>query len=259
VTESRVVAAPGSRAPRQLSDGAGTAAAWHLVADRCAASGSFPTSLVASWQQELDAVQSRICALELVADHRLVPVVGLDPGVHALVALANASRGSSWRLDHLVDVAAAVELAYRATCQHAKVADQLAEDQARETNKRHVLDGDWSITQAAVLVAEIGPAAYRLLVRGYGAAQLARLQGGRSAALLGAASSLGALVAGGGAGDGVGAAAGMSPVGARVLAWACEQPAVCAEPARSASEPASEPANEPANEPASAPTGGRAR
>jgi hypothetical protein len=74
---------------------------------------------------------------------------------------------------------------------------QQGTDDERCPNARVVLDGDWSITQAAVLVADIGPAAYRCLVRGYGSTQVGQLFGDTEPlALMKAAVDLGALVAG---------------------------------------------------------------
>jgi hypothetical protein len=140
-------------------------------------------------------------------------------GTHALLALAGARLGSGWSSSRLVAAAAAVEQAHRATRHHGAVADDGLG--ARAANTWHVLDGDWSITEAATLAAELGPVAYRLLVRGYGAAQLARLGGGGAAAvaLFPAAISLGAFVA---HVDDVGfpLAVGASPA-AVLLGWAC--------------------------------------
>jgi hypothetical protein len=70
-------------------------------------------------------------------------------------------------------------------------------DGGKYPNARVVLDGDWSITQAAVLVADIGPQAYRFLVRGYGSTQVGQLVGDADPlALMKAAVDLAALVAG---------------------------------------------------------------
>ena len=211
---------------------------WRDVVGRCAReAGPFPAALVEAWQGEIDAVEARIDALECAAGYLPGCLHGLEAGVHALVALASPRRAppraasQSWAASRLVDLAAAVELAYRATRHHDQVRD--AASSSREENRRHVLDGDWSITQAAVLAADAGPRAYRLLVRGYGAAQLGRLGMVATPALLATAAALGALA--GGIGDPAGDSAvdpAIDPAvdlgrpdstalyAARVLAWA---------------------------------------
>lgn len=195
------------------SDGptAGATAPWRSVVSSCAlAAGPFDPGLLAAWQRELDDVQRRVMTLR--GD---VPVVvaAADPlpvGVHALLTLAGARLGAQWLRAQLVDAAAAVELAHRAVTQHEAVRDRPSaglpanapppvEPLPTTNNKEHVLGGDWSITQAARLVADIGPSAYRLLVRGWGAAQLTRLETGASSdrnVLFDTAISLGALAAG---------------------------------------------------------------
>jgi hypothetical protein len=175
--------------------------AWRAVVDRCAAEvGPIAPRLLTAWREELDAVEARVDALERAAPHcseRMLPCVD---GVHALVALASARLGSTWSPTELRDVASAVELAYRATRHHDSVADRDDEGSAQGGNRQHVLDGDWSITQAAVLVADVGPVAYRLLVRGYGKAQVTRLEPDRAGPgaveLLDTAAALGGHVAG---------------------------------------------------------------
>ena len=171
---------------------------WRGIVDACpATAGPFTPVQLRSWRIGLDAVESRVHALESAARYLPDRGVGVSsPGLHALVALSVVPEPNS---DQLVDVGAAVELAYRATCHHKCVRDALPVDGGRsfrDNNKRHVLDGDWAITQAAVLVADIGPNAYRLLVRGYGAAQLARFESRPTAALLTTALMLGRLVSG---------------------------------------------------------------
>ncbi len=95
--------------------------------------------------------------------------------------LTSARLADAWDPGKLSDVATAVELAYRASLHHRVVSDVSDEPTSpagtRSPNTRVVLDGDWSITQAAVLVADIGPSAYRILVRGYGATQVGQLCG----------------------------------------------------------------------------------
>ncbi len=191
---------------------------WRQLVDAVARSaGPFPRPLLRSWRAELDAVEALVRLLERTAPAAAGPVP--REGVHALLALAGARLGSGWSSSRLVSAAAAVELAHRATRHHSAVADDGVG--ARAANTWHVLDGDWSITEAATLAAELGPVAYRLLVRGYGAAQLARLGGDRAAAaaLFPAAISLGAFVA---HVDDVGfpLAVGASPA-AVLLGWAC--------------------------------------
>jgi len=172
---------------------------------------------MADWRDELDAVEARARGLERAApgtwglggvrphDRRREP--RSDDGVHALVTLASARLGVAWPARHLIDVACAVELAYRATKHHHEITDRRSDGRVeparahgdRGDNRRHVLDGDWSITEAAVLVAEVGPSAYRLLVRGYGMVQLARLDAREAAgrtALVPTAVALGGLVGG---------------------------------------------------------------
>jgi hypothetical protein len=182
-------------------------AAWRDVVDRAVdALGHVTPVLARHWRSELDDVESRVAGLE-----RSAPAGSADDGLHAFAALAGARLGEMWQPRQLVDVAAAAELAYRATRHHEAVvnvqpaeADGLtgamgagaASAAPRSGNTRVVLDGDWSITQAAVLVADIGPTAYRLLVRGYGRTQMARLSGGVDrSSLLRAAAALGGLVA----------------------------------------------------------------
>jgi hypothetical protein len=173
------------------------ASAWRDATDACArvaieAGLAFPLPLVSAWRGELDAVETRVRALERSApgSPALDPAAG--DGAHALLALASARLGTGWLRGQLIDVAAAVELAYRATRHHDAVSDC-----SHASNKQRVRDGDWAITEAAVLVADVGPVAYRLLVRGYGAAQLVRLEPGEPVlSLLPTAVSLGALVAG---------------------------------------------------------------
>lgn len=119
-------------------------------------------------------------------------------GLHAFVALATARLADAWDPAQLIDVATAVELAHRASQHHRRVVDApTMSDGEKCPNGRVVLDGDWSITQAAVLVADIGPAAYRCLVRGYGSTQVGQLFGdAEPLALMKAAVELAGMVAG---------------------------------------------------------------
>lgn len=191
---------------------------WRATVARCdAEAGPFDVRLVAAWCDEIDEVQARVGRLEAAADARGDAWADEEVGRYALVALAAARSGALWSGEQLIAVGAAVELAYRATRHHAQVRDRRETNPARDDNRRHVLDGDWSITQAAVLVADIGPDAYRLLVRGYGAAQVARFAGLAPTALLASALSLGQLVAG--VRDFGAVVAGTA--GDRVYRWAC--------------------------------------
>ena len=170
-----------------------------------AGAGPVPPALADGWRRELDDVEHRVLAAGRTGPRRLeiaVAASALDDGMHALVVLATARLGTVWAVGDLLDVASAVELADRATRHHDAVADRFEGSKAgsgRRRNVSAVLDGDLSITQAAILVADVGAAAYRILVRGYGGAQVARLRGDlveARVALLQAATSLGALVAG---------------------------------------------------------------
>jgi hypothetical protein len=194
---------------------------WRGAVDNVlATAGPVPRALADGWRRELDDVERRVLAAgrtglrrptnampvsavrASVATVSELPASALDDGMHALVVLATARLGTVWAVDDLLDVACAVELADRATRHHDAVADRLEDPRVgfgRRRNVLAVLDGDLSITQAAVLVADVGSTAYRILVRGYGGAQVARLRGDLVAArvaLLQAATSLGALVAG---------------------------------------------------------------
>jgi len=198
------------------------APSWAATVLRCEAeAGPFDAGLLGAWIHEIEMVQRRVGALEAPAGSATQRAAAPDrrvdeaPGRYALVALAAARSGEFWSTEQLVAVGAAVELAYRATRHHDEVRDR-GDQRARDDNRRHVLDGDWSITQAAVLVADIGPEAYRLLVRGYGAAQVARFAGRSPTALLASAMALGQLVAG--VRDGTAISA--DSVGARVYGWA---------------------------------------
>ena len=168
-----------------------------LVDDATARLGAVSPALLRHLRAELDEVERRVALLECSA-----PVPAAVDGLHALVALATARLADVWDSAQLIDVATAVELAHRASQHHRLVVDtavdtQIRPDGERCPNVRVVLDGDWSITQAAVLVADIGPAAYRCLVRGYGSTQVGQLFGdAEPLALLEAAVDLGILVAG---------------------------------------------------------------
>lgn len=192
-------------------DAAAAAVPWRSLVAVCAlAAGPFDPALLAAWRGELDDVQERVATLR--GDVPVVVEVAdpLPVGVHALLTLAGARLGRRWQRAQLIDAAAAVELAHRAVTQHEAVRDRPSAGSLGNAappvgpspttnNKEHVLGGDWSITQAARLAADIGPSAYRLLVRGWGAAQLTRLQTGSASArnvLFGTALSLGALAAG---------------------------------------------------------------
>lgn len=193
-------------------DASADASRWRSVIERCARdAGPFDPSLLASWRREMDGVAARLAALRREAPVVAVAADPLPAGVHALLAIAGARLGSVWRPEQLVDAATAMELAWHAVLQHAAVRDRDVDGRGGDAscggrpievaplNKLHVLHGDWSITQAARLVADIGPAAYRVLVRGWGAAQLIRLRTGQAAAagvLFDTAISLGALTAG---------------------------------------------------------------
>ena len=167
-------------------------AAWRgRVDDLARVAGPFPGELVAAWRVELDNAQARRPL-----------TVAASGGVHALLVLAGARLGKSWEPQWLIDLAAAVELAHHAIRSHAGVRDGPPGNAVRRAhNVKQVLDGDFAITQAALLAAEVSPAAYRMLVRGYGACQVAALRPGakpasRIAPLAVAAFGLGALVAG---------------------------------------------------------------
>jgi hypothetical protein len=172
----------------------GGVTAWRdLVDDATSRLGPVSPALVRHWRAELDEVERRVALLEYSA-----PVATPADGLHAFVALASARLADTWDPAQLIDVATAVELAHRASQHHRQVLDtEQGPDDERCPNARVVLDGDWSITQAAVLVADIGPAAYRCLVRGYGSTQVGQLFGDTERlALMKAAVDLGALVAG---------------------------------------------------------------
>jgi hypothetical protein len=177
---------------------------WRSVVEDCAlAVGRLDPSVLSAWRRELDDAQRRVAALRGDVPGGCGVEDPLPVGVHALLTLAGARLGVRWRPGQLVDAAAAAELAHRAVLQHEAVRDRPASvvraAAVAPINKGHVLGGDWSITQAARLVADIGPAAYRVLVRGWGAAQLTRLRTGVPSerdALFATAISLGALTAG---------------------------------------------------------------
>jgi hypothetical protein len=167
--------------------------AWRdLVDDATSRLGPVSPALVRHWRAELDEVEGRVAHLECAA-----PVDSADDGLHAFVALATARLADAWDPAQLIDAATAVELAHRASQHHRRVVDtEKGPDGERWPNARVVLDGDWSITQAAVLVAGIGPAAYRCLVRGYGSTQVGQIFGdAEPLALMKAAVELAALVA----------------------------------------------------------------
>jgi hypothetical protein len=202
---------------------------WRDVVDRAAAAiGPISPTLVRHWHTEMDDVEHRVADLDpSSADPSNAFAAG---GLHALVALAVARLGELWQPRELVDVAAAVELAYRASHQHRRVVNgfgpHLPPVSGVRPNTKAVLEGDRSITQAAVLVADVGPAAYRVLVRGYGATQVGQLcDAPAPTALVEAAVGLGALVAGVSAADldqlwrGVDLPADRRSTPAAVLAW----------------------------------------
>jgi len=186
--------------------------AWRdLVDDATSRLGLVSPALVRHWRAELDEVERRVALLEYAA-----PVDSADDGLHAFVVLATARLADAWDPAQLIDAATAVELAHRASQHHRLVVDTAVDSTAvdatavdatavdategrdgeRCPNARVVLDGDWSITQAAVLVAGIGPAAYRCLVRGYGSTQVGQIFGdAEPLALMKAAVELAALVA----------------------------------------------------------------
>jgi hypothetical protein len=171
--------------------------AWReLVDDATSRLGLVSPALVRHWRAELDEVERRVALLEYAA-----PMGSASDGLHAFVALAAARVADAWDPAQLIDVATAVELAHRASQHHRQVVDAEVDsakwpDGERCPNARVVLDGDWCITQAAVLVAGIGPAAYRCLVRGYGSTQVGQLLGdAEPLALMKAAVELAALVA----------------------------------------------------------------
>jgi hypothetical protein len=171
--------------------------AWRdLVDDATSRLGPVSPALVRHWRAELDEVEGRVALLEYAA-----PVDSADDGLHAFVALATARLADTWDPAQLIDAATAVELAHRASQHHRLVVDTAVDSAMRpdgepRPNTRVVLDGDWSITQAAVLVAGIGPAAYRCLVRGYGSTQVGQIFGdAEPLALMKAAVELAALVA----------------------------------------------------------------
>jgi len=175
--------------------------AWRdLVDDATGRLGLVSPALVRHWRAELDEVERRVALLECAA-----PVDSVADGLHAFVALAAARVADAWDPAQLIDAATAVELAHRASQHHRQVVDIAVDtaldlmtrpDGEKSPNARVVLDGDWSITQAAVLVAGIGPAAYRCLVRGYGSTQVGQIFGdAEPLALMKAAVELAALVA----------------------------------------------------------------
>lgn len=170
--------------------------AWReLVDDATSRLGLVSPALVRHWRAELDEVERRVALVEYAA-----PVGSASDGLHAFVALASARIADAWDPAQLLDVATAVELAHRASQHHRQVVDTAVDsikgpDGERCPNVRVVLDGDWCITQAAVLVAGVGPAAYRCLVRGYGSMQVGQLFGeAEPLALMKAAVELAALV-----------------------------------------------------------------
>ena len=172
--------------------------AWRdVVDDATSRLGPVSPALVRHWRAELDEVERRVELLECAA-----PKASAVDGLHAFVALATARLADAWDPAQLIDVATAVELAHRASQHHRQVVETAVDsikrpDGERCPNVRVVLDGDWSITQAAVLVADIGPATYRCLVRGYGATQVGQIFGdAEPLALMKAAVELAALVAG---------------------------------------------------------------
>ena len=177
---------------------------WRDVVDRAAAAiGPISPTLLRHWHNEMDDVEQRVLYLD---DSSVDTQNTSAAGLHALVVLGVARLGETWQPRQLVDVAAAVELAYRASHQHRRVVNgvgsHLPAASGVRLNTQAVLDGDRSITQAAVLVAEVGPEAYRLLVRGYGATQVGQLcDAPAPTALVEAAVGLGALVAGVSAAD----------------------------------------------------------
>jgi len=176
--------------------GGGVRAWRELVDDATSRLGLVSPALVRHWRAELDEVERRVALLEHAA-----PVDSADDGLHAFVVLATARLADAWDPAQLIDAATAVELAHRASQHHRLVVDTAVDsmkrpDGGRCPNARVVLDGDWSITQAAVLVAGIGPAAYRCLVRGYGSTQVGQIFGdAEPLALMKAAVELAALVA----------------------------------------------------------------
>ena len=175
----------------QTIPAAGTA--WRDLVDRAdGVLGTVSPALARHWRTELDEVEQRVARLE-----RSAPEPAFDDGVRAFVALATARLADEWDPQRLIDVATAVELAHRATRHHRAIVNRSdSHNVSASKNVTVVLDGDWSITQAAVLVADIGPAAYRILVRGYGATQVGQLSGvGDPLGLVRAAVALGALVA----------------------------------------------------------------
>jgi len=230
---------------------------WRDVVDRAAlAVGPISPTLLRHWHNEMDDVEHRVTDLDPswvegrgpAEPHGLSTARGAD-GLHALVALAVARLGDMWQPRQLVDVAAAVELAYRASHQHRRVVNGLGPHASPASgvrpNTKAVLEGDRSITQAAVLVADVGPAAYRVLVRGYGATQVGQLcDAPAPTALIDAAVGLGALVAGVSAADidqlwrEVDLPADRRSTSAAVLAWARAEvlAAVSSPPAGSPSE-----------------------
>src|SRR5450631_176430 len=134
----------------QTTPAAGTA--WRDLVDRAdGVLGTVSPALARHWRTELDEVEQRVARLE-----RSAPEPALDDGVHAFVALATARLADEWDPQRLIDVAAAVELAHRATRHHRAIVNSSASHKVSAShsvsaskNVTVVLDGDWSITQAA--------------------------------------------------------------------------------------------------------------
>jgi hypothetical protein len=208
VVEPGAAKAPAATGLAVPSPWADVVARWAAAAARAA-----PAPATGTWRQQLAAVAARIDGLD---DTSYAGSRGAADGVHALTCLVAAGPFGGYDPRRLIDVAGAVELAYRATRHHDEVVDT-------GDNRAPVLAGDWAITQAALLVADDGPQAYRILVRGYGAAQQERLAARASAqrvpALLRTAVALGCHVR---TGDATAGAPDVAALTARVVRWASQ-------------------------------------
>ena len=149
--------------------------AWRdLVDDATSRLGLVSPALVRHWRAELDEVERRVALLECSAPSRPRPSTACTRSSHS------PPRGSQMR--GIRRNSSTWQRRSSSPTVHRSIIGEFAihptkPDAEGCPNARVVLDGDWSITQAAVLVADIGPAAYRCLVRGYGSTQVGQLFG----------------------------------------------------------------------------------